>query len=78
MSSPISTPQPSTNGTDSSSVAPARVLTRQRLHEPREVGEQRARAAGRAMSSVTRPPPVGLAVQRPPVVALHEPDRRDR
>ena len=74
MSSPISTPQPSTNGTDSSSVRRPAYSPASGWTNPVRCGNS-ALSAGRAISSVTRPPPMGLAEQRPAVVALHEPDR---
>ena len=71
MSSPSSTPQPSTNGTASSSVAPPGVLAAERLHEAGELREQRREQ--RAGDELGDAPAAGrLAVQRAAVVALHE------
>ena len=54
--------------------APAGVLTGERLHEPREVREQRR--DDRPGHELGDPPAAGgLAVQRAAVVALHEADR---
>ena len=57
--------------------APARVLAGERLHEPGEVREQRGEQ--RPGHELGDPPATGgLAVERPPVVALHEPDGAGR
>ena len=72
-SSPNSTPQPSTNGSVSSSVAPSRVLTGERLHEAGELGEQRGdERAGHELGHATAT--LGQPVQRSAVEALHERD----
>ena len=75
-SSPISTPQPSTNGTRLEHVAPPGVLAGERLDDARRAAGRACESSGRAIELGDAPAAGRLAVQRPAVVALHERRRR--